>query len=1225
MATSVIALPSVDVDIIATNNIETRRLSLSTQPLTGYTNTLTPFTFYLDTSYDSSLLKITDQSVIWEWGDGTSTVGNSATHVYETPGRYTVEVSFLDQNGKSRSSIYTQNVVVKNIIPDKISWDSPGMNNCHIDRVRAGAVSEQLTVKRYNSWQSYKNHKTGYTVNLYASGSLSRPANVDTFQQTKYVHFQPLWRFIKEANSETPINKVTIPSTLLYYKLDGTTAVPTTSSDSDGVFVGTYGTNTVHYIDDVPRNLQHADEPVLLFAVQDTSKFNDNSTTKSLNDKNLNRSPELNYMQTQKGVLPIKVLYNRPTQLVWTENGIQGFGLSKVKYHNTQIPYVISLADNVGNHIKSVFPPLSADFDVTEDYYIEHYLNPPANNWFFLSRNLGIRTPGSYVGFFSACNGTQCDLSDTIKMQGYCYVREPSFVNEFDINFAIIPDGDLDYIHRVKRLNNFPLAYSYYNGLTITSTLSNDDLQATSIDTGLTQSVGSNYVGINSRGFSWIANSQQPVIHKISPCSVVVSSISLSTYNPIYSGFEVTGLALDNTDSVVLSLQQSTTATYKDGYIVRFADNGNMSMTYNLSTIVDCGSTLRSLKFVDTDQLNNIWATVYCGTTAHHSAIYFVNSGAVDTTCQLPPISSINDIVATQVNQLFVTYEIGATSSGVFHLSSGTIINTISSTSINYDKTFIDKNGTLWFVANSTYVSSYSPRAQDNVDIATPNFGSNILGIDGDPFGNIHLIHSGQYKVFVPSLTTVGATISSTGYTLSTLNIGSMAAGQTYGDWTGWRYTNKFGYNDALSARIVEGSSDSFYMLPPSGCNSFAKFNENFDLGATVQSYVLQDNINTKNVFMDMLIEGLSDVNDEPTCFGKTIYEKIANYPANISDVSTCNVKALYSLAKQVGVELEDYQYQYPAQIQRLMSTLSINKNKLFGDRNKYDTDFNKKGFPQTNTNYGINLGNYFPLSTYTVSAGVPIIARELFNNGYTKIDPFVLPCTHLDGTTAIGDTYSPYYNGLTSYPLSAYDPFWGWGLSYPTNEPLQNHYKFYHYIDRTENSQTEGVINWSDQFSTIDEEISYTDWTKQHGPIDLMLHQQLREGLGLYVPCITGNAPPAIVNLTAKYGSVYLSWNELDTYRYLKIYRSIDQGATWRRYKVIRDQGITEFRDSSFSTPGWYYYRVSSVNRFGETFSTSPSSVGIYVPSDIIRTYESDGSEGLPFVTFAGELLQGF
>ena len=104
------------------------------------------------------------------------------------------------------------------------------------------------------------------------------------------------------------------------------------------------------------------------------------------------------------------------------------------------------------------------------------------------------------------------------------------------------------------------------------------------------------------------------------------------------------------------------------------------------------------------------------------------------------------------------------------------------------------------------------------------------------------------------------------------------------------------------------------------------------------------------------------------------------------------------------------------------MDLLSIQHKKLWGDRSKYDRDFDKYGTVE-NSSLGINLGTELDATTYTVSAGVPFVAQQLFNRQYRIINPMYLSGSNTD------PGYDSSVGMLKTYPLSSFSPNWGWGL----------------------------------------------------------------------------------------------------------------------------------------------------------------------------------------------------
>ena len=84
-------------------------------------------------------------------------------------------------------------------------------------------------------------------------------------------------------------------------------------------------------------------------------------------------------------------------------------------------------------------------------------------------------------------------------------------------------------------------------------------------------------------------------------------------------------------------------------------------------------------------------------------------------------------------------------------------------------------------------------------------------------------------------------------------------------------------------------------------------------------------------------------------------------------------------------------------------------------------------------------------------------------------------------------------------YALSSYHPNWGWGLVLPnqgwTAQDIPKYYEFYEYLDGYEGSQNEGVINWSDSYTTVSENIKKKEWDDTREDV---ISRYLAKGLDL-------------------------------------------------------------------------------------------------------------------------------
>lgn len=327
-------------------------------------------------------------------------------------------------------------------------------------------------------------------------------------------------------------------------------------------------------------------------------------------------------------------------------------------------------------------------------------------------------------------------------------------------------------------------------------------------------------------------------------------------------------------------------------------------------------------------------------------------------------------------------------------------------------------------------------------------------------------------------------------YTWNTTGISEYLQGS--GDWTGIRWIQTYLKTVMGQRELISTKPVNIYPLQQ---NEILKVNEDHDPGATLESYTLQETINTQdNLLKWFMSTVVGSDSDFPDTLGKVVYEKISNFVSNNSDVDVCNMKNLFSMSRELGVDIKSYDYAYPGSIQRLIDLLSIRHSRLFGIRDKTGSEFTKNGYAN-NFNHGRNIGAE-PIDepkTHQVSVGDKIIAKELYNNNFTLIDIMTIPGDTLD------EHYSTLHEGVTSYTLGEYSKSWNWGLSHPDDEDVFLYYDFYEYVpDYQKTTQVEGVLNWSDQNITVDEDTTYDDWSRDEGLVESLFDKKLRIGIGV-------------------------------------------------------------------------------------------------------------------------------
>ena len=346
-------------------------------PLTGYTLKDTKFTFTpILSAIDSTNIGASIDKLIWDMGDGTFETGYSISKQYEYPGEYKISTIITDQNGVTHKNRRSQTIRVYNYVPDALVWYTPTIAEGLPQKCLCGVPSDDLTIYRYNSWQSWSTVSAdgGYYINLYSQSSHSRPLTPAQYNTSPDSHLNPTCRFVESKDSTVPVERTqTTENTFVYIKKVDNKIIQTTATDPDAFFAGTSGRAVVNYIDDNSNKLTSKskgnpsgasastyknnnlgekyttsnskpnteDKDIILFCGFDTSKFPVSEADRNLNSYETLRSEYLQIYETQKVGLPITVKFNSPTQLNISSNGIPSFKIHDTKYINS--PFSISI------------------------------------------------------------------------------------------------------------------------------------------------------------------------------------------------------------------------------------------------------------------------------------------------------------------------------------------------------------------------------------------------------------------------------------------------------------------------------------------------------------------------------------------------------------------------------------------------------------------------------------------------------------------------------------------------------------------------------------------------------------------------------------------------------------------------------------------------------------------------------------------------------------------
>ena len=304
-------------------------------------------------------------------------------------------------------------------------------------------------------------------------------------------------------------------------------------------------------------------------------------------------------------------------------------------------------------------------------------------------------------------------------------------------------------------------------------------------------------------------------------------------------------------------------------------------------------------------------------------------------------------------------------------------------------------------------------------------------------------------------------------------------------------------YINTLGNRgMTSQSLTAFKVIDFNSTYSARKLGGGFDFSNQLKTYALQPTINQNTVLFDNYLAAVAGVSAtyEDT-FGGVVYEKITNYVENIADLNTSNVNSFYSQAESLGLTLDNYNYDIPPTLSRIVDLYSTQQSIVWGARSQFARNFSlSAGLP----NLGGILTEY-NIGTTVVSAGQKIVVNDLFNSQYFELIEVPIIKSYSSVSARNLNSYFPLTNpSLTSYPLTSYplSALFGWGLK----TPVSQYYRFFVYNGVASNQQAEGLVNWDDPYTALQysDSANHADWVKDGGILENIYNYYIHKGLGL-------------------------------------------------------------------------------------------------------------------------------
>jgi len=398
-------------------------------------------------------------------------------------------------------------------------------------------------------------------------------------------------------------------------------------------------------------------------------------------------------------------------------------------------------------------------------------------------------------------------------------------------------------------------------------------------------------------------------------------------------------------------------------------------------------------------------------------------------------------------------------------------------------------DGTTTTTSNiSSLCTEYFP--YDGTDTALSSFA--YFNIDPVSAGTWSLNITGRLDSFASETAGLSALMKTTDYDPSG-PLGPVTLGVPESTATG-------------GAALIMGSY-TFTVFPSTNDVEVYKVNEDVDYSKILKSYRFQSLQHEYDKLFDGIFTSfVGQASSSPTTFGKTIFEKIANFTMNNSDVDFCKIKSLESFYQFFNEDIDIALPEAPPELKRLYDLFSIKISKLLGDYERYDQSFDTQFYTSSAASRNIDLDNPITASTYKVTAGTPFVVRQKFNNEYILIRPQQIPNLSADGEVdANNPILSTYYLSTYNSPVLSGYSTWGWPLDTTVTgaSGLDLFYEFYPYtaynIVSPENVQN-NIIDYNNNYNTVTRSTSSlsASWDPDGGIVFKNLDYQIRKGLQL-------------------------------------------------------------------------------------------------------------------------------